>query len=398
MSKAVWFLFLVLLVLGVTLWGGLSGVQTSSPADVKGLTTDTEGHRGFTLVPLSGPATILLLNHSQEIVHSWKIDAARARLLPDCSLLVVHGSKLGLLDEYWRSQKPTLRRYGWSGETLWEHTADDWIHHDVQFVPPNRYLYLVRSYESLPEDHPWAGATPEIILGSDEIHEVNEEGEILWRWKAHEHLDTVNCDWAGCEKNRPPPKKEPRYWDWSHLNTLQIIPENRWFDEGDQRFRPGNILTVPRNFWASYLLERSSGEVIWRYRGKVEDGKVVDGVVRSHETQMIEKGLPGAGNILLLDNGHEDVRSYSRVFEIDPTTKEIVWSYGEDRSFFTQGGGSVQRLPNGNTLISIDQEGRVIEVNPSGQTVWEFALRERISRAHRYPSGYCQDYEQPERQ
>ena len=34
--------------------------------------------------------------------------------------------------------------------------------------------------------------------------------------------------------------------------------------------------------------------------------------------------------------------------------------------------GSVQRLPNGNTLISESEKGHVIEVTPDKEIVWEY--------------------------
>jgi hypothetical protein len=35
-------------------------------------------------------------------------------------------------------------------------------------------------------------------------------------------------------------------------------------------------------------------------------------------------------------------------------------------------GGSVARLPNGNTLITVSESGRALEVTREGEVVWEF--------------------------
>ncbi|MHC4720712.1 MAG: arylsulfotransferase family protein, partial [Planctomycetota bacterium] len=40
--------------------------------------------------------------------------------------------------------------------------------------------------------------------------------------------------------------------------------------------------------------------------------------------------------------------------------------------FFSKRRGSCQRLPNGNTLITESDEGRVFEITRGGETVWEF--------------------------
>ena len=113
---------------------------------------------------------------------------------------------------------------------------------------------------------------------------------------------------------------------------------------------------------------------------------------------MIPRGLPGEGNILIFDNGgwagygapnpgsptgfHNALRDYSRVLEIDPTTLEIVWSYTpieaglvhplDSNRFYSPFISSAQRLPNGNTLITEGSGGRLIEVTPDHEIVWEF--------------------------
>jgi hypothetical protein len=79
---------------------------------------------------------------------------------------------------------------------------------------------------------------------------------------------------------------------------------------------------------------------------------------------------------LLFDNGDE--RGYSRIIELDPRTKEIVWQYKADppEDFFSDSRGSCQRLPNDNILITESTKGRVFEITRSGEIVWEFYVPE----------------------
>ena len=51
-----------------------------------------------------------------------------------------------------------------------------------------------------------------------------------------------------------------------------------------------------------------------------------------------------------------------------------VWTYSErsEGSFFSPIVSSVQRLPNGNTLIGEGSTGRAFEVTPAGEIVWEY--------------------------
>ncbi|MEN1374853.1 ArsR family transcriptional regulator, partial [Pseudomonas aeruginosa] len=101
---------------------------------------------------------------------------------------------------------------------------------------------------------------------------------------------------------------------------------------------------------------------------------------------LIPEGLPGAGNLLVFDNqgdaGYPSVQrglvSGSRVLEIDPLKKQIVWQYTAEDSqqpgwaFYSAFISSARRLPNGNTLIDEGQNGRFFQVTPGGEIVWEY--------------------------
>lgn len=69
--------------------------------------------------------------------------------------------------------------------------------------------------------------------------------------------------------------------------------------------------------------------------------------------------LPG-GHVLLFDN--RKLRQGSRVIEVDPRSKEIIWDYWPKtpREFFSRLRGGCQRLTNGNTLITLSDKGRVL--------------------------------------
>ncbi len=62
------------------------------------------------------------------------------------------------------------------------------------------------------------------------------------------------------------------------------------------------------------------------------------------------------------------------MLEVDPVTDEIRWEYNGDppEAFFSALRGGCQRLPNGNTLITESDRGRVFEITPEGEVVWEF--------------------------
>jgi hypothetical protein len=91
-------------------------------------------------------------------------------------------------------------------------------------------------------------------------------------------------------------------------------------------------------------------------------------VRRQHHPSLLDNG-----NLLVFDNlGGRD--GASRVLEVDPVSRQVVWEYNGDppASFFSAVRGGCQRLPNGNTLITESDRGRVFEIDPGGRVVWEY--------------------------
>lgn len=172
----------------------------------------------------------------------------------------------------------------------------------------------------------------------------------------------------------------------------------RWFDAGDKRFAPDNIIIDSRNANFIAIIDQASGKVVWRlgpnfagHGGDALEGKhpttgEVDQISGQHDAQLIPEGLPGAGNLLVFDNQGEagyppavlKVTGGSRVLEIDPTTQKIVWSYSAslsgspDWTFYSSFISDARRLPNGNTFIDEGMNGRLFQVTPRGEIVWEY--------------------------
>ena len=77
------------------------------------------------------------------------------------------------------------------------------------------------------------------------------------------------------------------------------------------------------------------------------------------------------GNILIFDNGSG--RGWSRIIEVNPIGKEIVWEYHAEpkESFITRYWGSAQGLPNGNILICESEFDHIFENYASGRNSME---------------------------
>jgi len=382
----------------------LSSSEISQPSELKAAEDQTDFVRGsiassdpehlaktpypgYTVYGTSGTAEVVVANLQDEFIHRWPIDADRVRLLPNCNLLAVHGSKWGLRREPWASLRSVIREYTWKGKVVREIPLPDDAHHDiVQMKNGNLLVLYLTNVPKQMVKSKLGSKFQNVQVRSDVIAEIDSTGKEVWRWRAHDHLDMRDCGARTCpDLNQEKYISGKELFDWTHINTIREIPSNRWFDEGDERFRPGNIIIMARNFWTSMIIDRESGEVVWKFHGTANHS-----ISGGHESHMIEPHLPGAGNVLIFDNGR--VREESSILEVNPVTKEIVWEYSDGKSFFSKVAGAAQRLANGNTLISEDGTGRIFEVNKRGEEVWSHhAYQMRINRAYRYSPGYCQE-------
>lgn len=81
-----------------------------------------------------------------------------------------------------------------------------------------------------------------------------------------------------------------------------------------------------------------------------------------------------------MDNGHtRPSGNYTRAVELDPKKNAVVWQWKAsdvrtwDWNFYSQTQSGVQKLPNGNWLITATNTGgHTIEVMPDKRIVWEF--------------------------
>ena len=265
-------------------------------------------------------------------------------------------------------------------------------------------------------------------LEDDYLLEVTWEGEVLWEWLASDHIDELGfSETARNTIHRSVNWNEDRQSaDWLHINAASYVGPNHWYDDGDERFHPDNVLWSSREANIIAIIDRT-GAIVWKmgpdYRESaplLELGQVIG----QHHPHIIPEGLPGAGNLLVFDNGGAAgygapnpaapngrgsvVRIYSRVLEVNPITFETVWEYalaGQERfMFFSHYVSSAQRLPNGNTLITEGADGRVFEVSTEKEIVWEYvspffgsenSVSNRIFRAHRVPYEWIPQLERP---
>ena len=286
----------------------------------------------------------------------------------------------------------------WEGRVVWKWSGPRGQNaarqtHDLQRLANGNTLLLTTVATRLP------GFTPPEV--SDQvIREVDRHGEVVWSWSVAEHLEQFGISPEGLSLLKRAVGSGSGNHGFLTINNLTTLGENRWFDAGDARFHPENLLIDSREANFIAIIDRTSGNVVWRLgpdfhepddpaSARVLQHQVprpTDQLSGQHDAHLIAKGLPGAGNLLVFDNqgaaGFPAARlgifNGSRVLEINPITLQIVWQYTGEASdapswsFHSSFISSARRLPNGNTLIDEGQNGRIFQVTPSGRIVWEY--------------------------
>jgi len=168
------------------------------------------------------------------------------------------------------------------------------------------------------------------------------------------------------------PKKNEQF----HTNTLQLFDGH--LSDISPLFKKGNALISALYLNTIAIVDLDKEKVVWALEGSVND--LWSGM---HEPVLLDNG-----NILIFDNNWTAPKNkrYSRVLEFDPFTKEIVWQYrgGKQQAFFSRTCGTNQRLPNGNTLITESDNGRVFEVTSAGKIVWEYINPHRAGKNNQF--------------
>ncbi len=327
-------------------WDGLNFFNCSNRAGAH--LVDMEGKRVFEwLAPAPGEA--------------WQ----HAELLPSGDVLALVGDKL-------------LMRVAPNGDVLWEHRAP--VHHDLAVTDDGRIFVLARRVVRVDAIH------PQVPVFADEIHVLDRDGAPIRRISILEAFLRSPFGFLLPSSNdlEPDEGRPNLVLDVLHTNHVQVFDGS--LEHRSPLFRRGNILVSMRTINAIGILDPSETRFVWLW-GPTN-------IARQHHPTLLPNG-----HILLFDNG----QSASQIIELDPLTSAVVWRYAPLDGFYSEMRGSVQRLPNGNTLVTESDPGVVFEVTPGGETVWRYlnplttadGLREPIWRMTRFDPQKLHFLDQP---
>ena len=215
-------------------------------------------------------------------------------------------------------------------------------HHDLYVTKDGNIIVLVHSYENL-------GVNGNPII-SDGVAIISHDGKLI---KAIRILDLM---------------KKSEYWDVFdlsktdpfHTNNVELLPQE--LARNFPMFEVGDVLVSMVQPSALFVLDNADLSPKWALMGVTN---------RQHDPDFMSNGT-----IRIFDNIVRVTpdRVASRIIDVNPADNSIVWSYEgtELVPFFSGNRGSQQTLEGGNVLITESTAGRLFEITPDGQIVWEF--------------------------
>ncbi|MBL7197445.1 MAG: aryl-sulfate sulfotransferase [Candidatus Omnitrophica bacterium] len=324
----------------------------------KGVTKNKVGltYNGFNIYGNYDPPLAYLIDMSGKVVHTWSHKGMQDEIdVWSYVKMCDNGDLLTLFPKH-----RSFLRVDWDSNVKWIKEMP--VHHDIA-VAENKDIYtLIRKSDVF-----FNSGLPLLIL-NDYIIILSSDGEIkkklsLFKILKKEIPPVVFAKyqrWIINPKNilKIFPQKliclRADYFDIFHTNTIEIIDRDI-----DGVCKKGDLLICVRELDLIGIVDIEDEKLVWQWGAGNLD--------KPHHPTLLENG-----NILIFDNGYH--RGYSRIIELNPLTKNIVWEYKTDPpdEFFSADMGASQRLPNGNTLITESDRGRVFEITQDGEIVWEF--------------------------
>jgi hypothetical protein len=208
--------------------------------------------------------------------------------------------------------------------------------HEFVMLPNGHYLMM--AYESNPVDMSklLPDGDPNAVVVGTVIQELDKNKNCIFQWRSTDFIPILET-----------------FDDPTH-KTFEHVHGNSLFLDTD-----GNVIASFATTNEIIKIDMVSGNIMWRLGGRKNQFKFIN--EHPENSQMYismthdAKKLPN-GNLLFYDNGVMKKTWYSRAVEyvLDENKKEatLAWEYRHQPDISAFAMGSVQRLPNGNTLIN----------------------------------------------
>jgi hypothetical protein len=322
-----------------------------------------ESQAGWTAYSSGHDSVVIVIDAEGEEVHRWSAPYSQVfheghdvwRGIPDHCIFIRRfrvDSEGEILVQY---ETPVsspngcgLARLDQDGNVLW--TYDRYAHHDFAVLDDGSIYALTHDIRN--EPHPGFHH-----LGSPLI-----EDKVAILSAAGVEIESISLFDAleGTSFHRPAVTLRDHHGDILHSNTVDAVSSE--FAAHHEGVSAGDIMICLRNLNLVVVISRDSRKAVWATSGPWH---------LPHDPDPLDNG-----HLLIFDNCHTfRTQAVSRVVEFDPFTSEIEWSFSEAEGtapLVSQIRSGQQLLANGNLLITESDHGRLLEVTPAGEVVWEF--------------------------
>jgi hypothetical protein len=243
--------------------------------------------------------------------------------------------------------------------------------HDLVVLPNGHALLMAYDPEFVDMSKIVPGGNPYATVIGAIIQELDQNKKVIFQWRSFDHFQVTDAT----KENMT-----AATIDAVHPNTIEVDTD-------------GNLLLSSRHMDEITKINLKTGETIWRWGGKNNQFKYTNDTIGFSHQHTIRR--TPTGTLMLFDNGNYRTSVCSRAIEysVDEKAKTatLVWQYKHSPDIRAIAMGSVQRLPNGNTLIGWGSSGpgspAITEVRPDRSIAFELQLPDSIVsyRAFRFP-------------
>ena len=326
---------------------------------------------GYTVLSPLGTQAAIVIDMNGNVVKRWDgyNDSAGgpARVLPGGGI-IARGRRAPAAPGISRARAARFRRQGRlalrpqpsrsrrdDGKTIWAlRQHHDWQREDFPagYYSPDAKPATHRQQDADPDAHePRRAGRLRRALEDDRLIEVS--------WDGQDRSGSGSPASTSTSSASTPPRarrssgapargaeRQRRGFDWLHVNSATYVGPNHWFDAGDKRFAPDNVIISSRQASLLAIVARD-GKIVWRMGPDFRESEALrkhsadhrpasrapdpEGPARARATCWYSTTAARAATASPPRRARMAsgifARANSRVLEIDPVTLELVWSY-----------------------------------------------------------------------
>jgi hypothetical protein len=245
--------------------------------------------------------------------------------------------------------------------------------HDFRITPQN--TAFITAYAPVYWNLHHVGGPTRGLVDDGVVQEIDIKTRlVMWQWNALAHVPISDTYMSI-------PTHTATVLDYFHVNSIDPLAD-------------GDVLISSRNTWTSFLLDGTTGAIIWQVGGKHSTFALGPGArfAWQHDVEMLSNSAPGLYEISLFDNEDSPPEaSQSRGLELDLDTQNDTATVARQleipgHTVVSDSQGNVQQLANGDVFVGWGQVGIESEFSPSGALTFALELVGSTSsfRGYRY--------------